>query len=380
MPEWSRVWSAKSKHAGSIPGTLSKNNTMLNTLLEQKYNLCKQVINQVNEPHNIYSRGCSFLGDSVSIPGSTKLVDTLFIEQSSNWMDEIFKDYFDGQVSLAKSFWDAYHHFSDNRGKPLLYANAAMTSSAPRRGSNRAYIIYMTQESWSYIYLDLGRNDDNPEIKRLQEEIQIIEAASTLLNGEGVFINKELALNFIDSLYCNTHKIKGFNEISNKIHLMPGSFNPFHEGHLALVKAIQKEFGVLPSLEMAKIRRGKDTYTTDEYFTKVLNSPLPVYCTWENARLLDKFDYFSKKGKIDKSNFIFHIGSDVLLRLDQDENPKDFEKGTLCVWERAGYPISSEIVKRWKKPVLKYSKVPGHLMKGVDPHISSTKIREQKND
>lgn len=172
----------------------------------------------------------------------------------------------------------------------------------------------------------------------------------------------------------------GPRKIVTDLHVLPGSFNPLHEGHQYLMSQMQKlaeEDGLgfaLSAYEMS-IKRRNVGLTTKE--------PLPACEILERLKefpdgsivIITNADFFVKKaGALREWNVIFHVGYDTARRLLADDEALGVEgiDAQFRVYERDGLNLK-DLPCKPRNMDAGTVETPSRLF-----GISSTKIREAR--
>lgn len=154
------------------------------------------------------------------------------------------------------------------------------------------------------------------------------------------------------------------------INVMPGSFNPLHDGHLAIArKAI---YGKM-FWEISINRRDKETLSLEELETRIKAIHVKKYDV-----ILTNAVYFRDKVGAIKTDLmvlpIFHVGYDTAERLINDDGTMGVAgiNARFHVYGRAGKGFDD--IER-----APYNMHPGALLSQDVINLSSTKIREEAN-
>ena len=173
------------------------------------------------------------------------------------------------------------------------------------------------------------------------------------------------------------------NLSSKSIGLLGGSFDPVHEGHLAISKIALKKIKLT---KIYWIITKKNPFKKKVYFsledrlklakkaTRNLNKIQVLYLDKKvkSSRSINQINYFIKKKKLNSIYFI--IGSDILIELHKWKSWKKLVKLTkLVVFSRKGYDKKSK-----NSIVAKYLKNKNIIyIKNKPIVISSTLIRKK---
>lgn len=159
--------------------------------------------------------------------------------------------------------------------------------------------------------------------------------------------------------------LKDYGELVKRACLIPGSFNPIHDGHIHIYNEIQL-LGLYPVFEISTKNVDKSTISDEEADNraKKITEILPV-----SSVLISPYATFIEKQKLGIKKFA--IGADTFNRIIDEKytSVEDieslFSNNTFYVFERTGYEISKKA----------YELKNVFIIKNNLPHISSTEIR-----
>ena len=110
---------------------------------------------------------------------------------------------------------------------------------------------------------------------------------------------------------------KHYSPKHEEIYLFPGSFNPFHGGHLSICDRVRKEHNILPVLEITRNNADKGEVPTSEIWNRLLNIEsynFPAIATTTSI-FADKILHWAEKDK--KQTYI--MGLDTWNRLNNPQ-------------------------------------------------------------
>lgn len=166
-----------------------------------------------------------------------------------------------------------------------------------------------------------------------------------------------------------------FNDTPDSLHLMPGSFNPLHDGHRALMAEARRraEFvsevstlDALAAYEISANRRGKESLTVDEILRRI------EYFEDDDVVAFTNAVYFCQKaGSFVAGVINFHIGMDTAERLIEDDSIIGVQ----------GINANFFVYPRGNKTIDFLEKIPNNMYEGQledKSHLflSSTQIRQ----
>ncbi|MEK9650474.1 MAG: cytidylyltransferase [Gammaproteobacteria bacterium] len=221
-------------------------------------------------------------------------------------------------LSMAAKAFSAAKKIDKNSSKHKLLGigvTASLKSIAPKKGNHRFYIAIQTQDYSKTISCILNKDQRS----RIQEEqvisdvlIQAIREACNL-SFEFPNLEEELLHTKViaekDWLKVMDEKIN-FVSAENRIPeiIFPGSFNPLHEGHIAMKDLAEDRTGMQVSFEIC-----------------IQNADKPPLSYHEIQRTLEQFKgqhhwIITKQGRFSEKaamfpNSVFIIGADTLLRI-----------------------------------------------------------------
>lgn len=152
-----------------------------------------------------------------------------------------------------------------------------------------------------------------------------------------------------------------------ELHVVPGSFNPPHDGHWWLYDHAGVEKGEVRYFELSKARVGKEDLSDDE-----VRSRVRLFQGKANV-IVTQAPMFTDKYKVLKwfaDKIVFHIGIDTyerLLKMDGLEVIEAMSDARFCVYARAGVSLPPDAPKNCYMG----APSPAYLQ-----NISSTQIRE----
>tara|TARA_B100001057_G_scaffold327738_1_gene328052 strand:+ start:615 stop:1178 length:564 start_codon:yes stop_codon:yes gene_type:complete len=181
------------------------------------------------------------------------------------------------------------------------------------------------------------------------------------------------------------------------IGILGSSFNPVHKGHISIAKKAIKVFNLnqvwLMITNQNPLKKSNVYLEYNErirLLKKVCNSKKLVIKNFENKSnsifLVDNLHYIKKS--FPKNNFIFLMGTDSFLEIDQwKDYEKLFKQMPLAVFNRYGTKkksLSSKIATKYKKYRFDhknkkdiFQSVPSWcLIDDFDIRVSSTSIRK----
>ncbi len=207
-----------------------------------------------------------------------------------------------------------------------LACSAAISTTKPKRGDHRAYIVtwQFSQIKQTYIKLEKGART------RLQEE-ELISCIMLNMLSEACGLDAKIELDVTDQDVIEQLVIDQSNDIDelllgksqfvgiyahgktkkagiNPQVLFPGSFNPLHQGHLELAKVAGQVLNKPVAFEISATNVDKPPLPTDVILKRVSQfaGHHPVYVT-SAPTFLDKARLFS--------DTIFVIGYDTAERI-----------------------------------------------------------------
>lgn len=222
--------------------------------------------------------------------------------------------------------------------KPVmgLACTAAIISDKPKRGDHHAYVSLADHVGMSTYYLKLTKGART----RAEEEVLVsqlviwaiaqsygLTAFALPLGDDELRLTETPAKGFRDLLEdklpilaCDSlGKLEGYQELVGKV-LLSGSFNPVHEGHLALAKTVAQHVGQEVIFEIPLINAAKAPLSLPEAMrrTRQFIGKAPI--------VLSKAPLFHQKALLfPQSRFI--VGADTALRLIQQRfYEDDFDK------------------------------------------------------
>ena len=221
-------------------------------------------------------------------------------------------------LSMAAKAFSAAKKIDQHSPKSKLLGigvTASLKTIGPKKGSHRFHIAIQTQDYSQTISCILSKDIRS----RLEEEqvisdvlIQAIRGACNLPH-EYPLLQEELTHTKVNAkkewLKVIDEKI-GFVSAEHRIPelIFPGSFNPLHEGHLAMKELAENRTGMEVSFEIC-----------------IQNADKPPLSYHEIKRTLEQFDghhhwIITKQGRFSEKaamfpNSVFIIGADTLLRI-----------------------------------------------------------------
>lgn len=167
-------------------------------------------------------------------------------------------------------------------------------------------------------------------------------------------------------VFRSFHQETDLLEDHQELHVVPGSFNPPHDGHWWLYDNIPTTKEVGSYFELSKARVGKEDLSDDE-----VRSRVRLFQGKANV-IVTQAPMFTDKYKVLKQfadKIVFHIGIDTyerLLKMDGLEVIEAMDDAKFCVYARAGISLPSDAPRNCYMG----APAPAHLQ-----NISSTLIR-----
>ena len=291
--------------------------------------MAKELIQEIHKSNYrfviVTSGGGSIaISDLLSVPGASNTV----LETYTPYARESLAYYLlrepdqycslDTTLSMAAKAFSAAKKIDQRstKGKLLgIGVTASLKTTEPKKGNHRFYIAIQTQDYSQTIACMLTKDKRS----RIEEEqvisdvlIQAIREACNL-PYEYPQLEEDLIHTKVNAkkewLKVMDEKI-GFISADNRIPelIFPGSFNPLHEGHLAMKELAENRTGMEVSFEIC-----------------IQNADKPPLSYHEIKRTLEQFDghhhwIITKQGRFSEKaamfpNSVFIIGADTLLRI-----------------------------------------------------------------
>ena len=198
--------------------------------------------------------------------------------------------------------------------------------TAPRRGQNRCHVAAWDDAGWtSYdLHLEKGRRDRDAE-----EDIASRLVIRALAEACGLQESLDLHLTYVDSLETSRHPhphplerlLSGEADFvavntdgamtvdhPSPAALLPGSFNPLHEGHESLAQAASNILGTGVAYELSVVNVDKPALTVEEVRQRV------EQFQGKRTVVLTRADTYHKKAAL-FPGCAFVIGWDTAVRL-----------------------------------------------------------------
>lgn len=213
-------------------------------------------------------------------------------------------------------------------------ATCALRSSEWKKGKHRCYITILTSEYKHNFSIELYKGTEESPYRSRTEEDEV--CGQLILNGLA------LALNLIDSTDINVDPLDTFtynyqilddpidrlingscksilflrdrvlidmpiHKLKNKIIMVPGSFNPLHEGHIMLLEK-GKELGNTDEgiFELCISNVDKPTLSKGEIISRVTQITFPIILT-NSPKFIQKANLFP--------GLSYSVGIDTVIRL-----------------------------------------------------------------
>ena len=274
----------------------------------------------IAETRNLYCKGsaCSLLGYDPD-----KFVD-------SNVTRDLALSAF---TNTQKYMYYESNNLSFDQNRVLgVGISGALRSNFERKGLHHAYISLVDQKKYTTYYIILDKNKRSREEEDYFIGYNVLNLINTpitetptlvgeLLPGDEIKVLEskdtiDLLLSTLETTTLNIIFLPGgkmlANQILKKCAVIPGSFNPLHDGHVALAEAVAKKFELKDSdiiFELSALNADKGLISREEIEKRV-----KVINERGFGAMLTNRPFFYAKNEYLKNGY-FVVGTDTYKRI-----------------------------------------------------------------
>lgn len=302
--------------------------------MTEKY---KQIVEDVNNSPAMLALvvaggGQSFIQNFMQYPGASKTITDIRVPYSKEAFEDFCGQPVDKFVSeesarllAVKSYLNCCKSVSPKYAIGIGLTCSLATQNEREGREHKVYIAVHTEASTEVVCRIFRQGMTRDEEEEFCRDAIFNRLAFILCGPNIPYLGYSERAEYYctDHLYkCEYTRLTDINKIPDQtLVIVPGSFNPYHDGHKAMAEYAEKYFGVKPYLELTVNNADKGILDHIEVQKRLTTIKGYDTIVTSSRTFLDKARLFAKTGR----QIVFVVGSDTWNRVLDPKYAGDME-------------------------------------------------------